>query len=703
MTSYDRVLKAREWLSFCNVMTSNFEEYVRREIYFIESLDFYMMDMNESILFRYDSIGSIAINGGESSYLWSVVQILFSIISRNTLYIIDPNYEESLVYKRYQDFIDTNQTAMFCHDKNFVPQQVTIFHYNDGIIIDGDNSILLRSIEPSLSRVLQLKTKGLEYLQQKYNINYLGDEFDFLPSNQRDQFVQSRLQYLLKMISQQTNSYHSQYLSRTSFGTFDLNDIPIINGTKLSSLVPPYGSGIMSSDLHYGYSFGSGGTTGNMKFVYREFWEDDDNARYIAKGLYASGLRKTDIVINCLSGGFWGGLHVFSLALRIIGCAIVPLGSNFTKEEVVTFIRKLKPTALLAIPSYLVSIVEYIESCQNAIADIVPSRDGDIGDGMSNVCIGTASVSEPSVCVNKIITGGEILHDTVIDKFKKVFHAQQILSTGFTSNETGAIAFQCQHMQGTRRYHMHENMQHVSVESFVDNFSEEGSQSCSKRGADAVGEVHKKRTGKFVMTNLNRLVMPVIRYEIGDYGEMYSECDDAQACPCGRKLRVLQLFGRCDDRIRVGGEDVDMHALSQILGRYAEFVSLTFSVVVDKSASTLRDILIINVEKSVLYEQSSDKSKIHHNYIQSTTPEWNDEEEFKTRLLCDLFVNTHLNWELTFYQQQVIAQMHMINQCAKSQTGVYIECPEVIIFPTGKIPRNLRTGKVTLITDKRIK
>mmetsp|Transcript_33579 Transcript_33579/g.62654 ORF Transcript_33579/g.62654 Transcript_33579/m.62654 type:complete len:139 (-) Transcript_33579:17-433(-) len=97
-----------------------------------------------------------------------------------------------------------------------------------------------------------------------------------------------------------------------------------------------------------------------MKFVYRSEWEDQENARYLGKGLYAAGIRRSDVVVNFLSAGFWGGMHVFNLALSYTGCAVVPLGPTFSSEDVVTFLRQLRPTALLGMPSTIMTLADHV-------------------------------------------------------------------------------------------------------------------------------------------------------------------------------------------------------------------------------------------------------------------------------------------------------------------------------------------------------
>jgi len=120
---------------------------------------------------------------------------------------------------------------------------------------------------------------------------------------------------------------------------------------------------------------------------------DQENARYLGKGLYAAGIRRSDVVVNFLSAGFWGGMHVFNLALSYTGeykastspasasyamlpiiqypafshshshstgCAVVPLGPTFSSEDVVTFLRQLRPTALLGMPSTIMTLADHV-------------------------------------------------------------------------------------------------------------------------------------------------------------------------------------------------------------------------------------------------------------------------------------------------------------------------------------------------------
>jgi phenylacetate-CoA ligase len=95
----------------------------------------------------------------------------------------------------------------------------------------------------------------------------------------------------------------------------------------------------------------------------------------------------------------------------------------------------------------------------------------------------------------------------------------------YACSEAGDIAWQC--TQGTD-YHI--NADNIVVEIVKDG----------RRVKD--GQV-----GEVVITNLNRLAMPIIRYKNGDLARLASQ---PQPCPCGCKLPAMaEIVGRMSDDI----------------------------------------------------------------------------------------------------------------------------------------------------------
>ncbi len=120
-----------------------------------------------------------------------------------------------------------------------------------------------------------------------------------------------------------------------------------------------------------------------------------------------------------------------------------------------------------------------------------------------------------------VITTSEVLTDQDRELLTRIFRARVFNEYG--CGELGTVAHECE--QG--RLHLsEENM-------FVEVF--DGDIPAPRGGA-----------GELVVTELNNLATPLIRYRTGDFGIVAST-----PCPCGRTLRVLdEIHGRAYDFIR---------------------------------------------------------------------------------------------------------------------------------------------------------
>jgi phenylacetate-CoA ligase len=129
--------------------------------------------------------------------------------------------------------------------------------------------------------------------------------------------------------------------------------------------------------------------------------------------------------------------------------------------------------------------------------------------------------------LRRIMTGSEVLDDSLRTRARAVLGVE--ISDSYGSTE-GFIAWQCP----TGSYHI--NAEHVLVE-IVDE---------ENRPA-ASGQM-----GRVLITTLENRLMPLIRYEIGDY----AVASDA-SCGCGRTLPVLgKVVGRGVNLFRLPGERI---------------------------------------------------------------------------------------------------------------------------------------------------
>ena len=118
--------------------------------------------------------------------------------------------------------------------------------------------------------------------------------------------------------------------------------------------------------------------------------------------------------------------------------------------------------------------------------------------------------------LRQVRTLGEMLSPEVRDACREAWGVEVV--DVYSANEVGYVALQC---PSGSRYH-------VQSESVLVEVVDEGGRPCS------VGE-----TGRLVVTDLQNLGTPLVRYEIGDYAEV------GAACECGRGLPVLaRIAGR---------------------------------------------------------------------------------------------------------------------------------------------------------------
>jgi phenylacetate-CoA ligase len=154
-------------------------------------------------------------------------------------------------------------------------------------------------------------------------------------------------------------------------------------------------------------------------------------------------------------------------------------------RQFVTRLRKFKPKYFYGYPSLLYKFSQWLSDNQMAMNDLNLSA---------------------------IICTGEVLYDFQRKGIESTFQCKVVNEYGTT--ETGIIAFECQ--DGN----LHINSDHVYLESVMsENFTD---------------------TGSLVVTELNNYYNPLIRYKLGDLGNISED-----SCKCGIGFPILKnLTGR---------------------------------------------------------------------------------------------------------------------------------------------------------------
>ncbi|MFZ4522885.1 MAG: phenylacetate--CoA ligase family protein [Bacteroidales bacterium] len=212
---------------------------------------------------------------------------------------------------------------------------------------------------------------------------------------------------------------------------------------------------------------------------------------------------------------FMAGLAYF-LGIRMLGASVVRVGNGIPELQWDTILR-IKPNAIIAVPSFILKIIEYAE--QHGI-DYASSSI------LSAICIG-----EP-------LRNSDMSLNTLGRKIKEKWDLK--LFSTYASTEMGTTFTECEHGIGG-----HHHPELIIVE-FLDNNN-------LPVGEGELGEV--------TVTTLGVEGMPLLRFKTGDICYHYTT-----TCACGRNtMRLGPLVGRKNQMIKYKGTTLFPPALYDIL------------------------------------------------------------------------------------------------------------------------------------------
>uniref|UniRef100_Q07JQ3 long-chain-fatty-acyl-CoA reductase n=1 Tax=Rhodopseudomonas palustris (strain BisA53) TaxID=316055 RepID=Q07JQ3_RHOP5 len=433
-----------------------------------------------------------------------------------------------------------------------------------------------------------------------------ADAFDYLPDVERDAAVLAQVRSLITDIRPRSPFYAQRLAGFELKSLADLARLPVLTGDELKSHMPPAGHGFVTDETAGGFVFASGGTSGAPKVAYRTAEEHHYNATRMGKGLLLAGFGPGDVVANLMfAGNMWASFISLNMALEHTGARFLPLAGNMDLEFVLFALKHFRANSIISIPTVLLSIARMVEERKI--------------EGLT---------------IKKAATGGEHLFPGARAYLSRVLGVEHFASAGYAANDSGAIGYQCAHCGGSI-HHVHEDLHYVEI---VD--------------PDTLEPVPPGEVGKIVATNLNRRLMPMVRYDIGDLGRWIEG-----PCGCGRTTRRFELMGRSDDVLNFGaaklGPDVVAEALKEVPGLSPVFQMIArFDGVADQ--------LLVRVEREASASDDAALGERLADYLRHST------KELKT-----------------FLERKLIG-------------GISVE----VVAP-GDLPRNPRTGKVRLVIEER--
>lgn len=233
--------------------------------------------------------------------------------------------------------------------------------------------------------------------------------------------------------------------------------------------------------------------------------------------LSCAGGTKQDVyqLMTTLDRRFMAGLAYF-MGIRRMGAGVVRVGNGMPEFQWDT-IQRLKPTIAIAVPSFIVKLLEFAE--HNGI-------------DYKNCSI------KKIVCIGEAIRNEDLTLNTLGKRIADQWDVQ--LFSTYASTEMGAAFTECEHGAGG-----HHHPELLIVELLDDHDQ----------------PVKPGEAGELTVTTLGVEGMPLLRFKTGDLCYLYNE-----PCKCGRStMRVSPIVGRKQHMIKFKGTTLYPPSLYDIL------------------------------------------------------------------------------------------------------------------------------------------
>ncbi|MCK5310852.1 MAG: phenylacetate--CoA ligase family protein [Desulfobacteraceae bacterium] len=344
----------------------------------------------------------------------------------------------------------------------------------------------------------------------------------------------------------------------------DIRKIPKVEKSMMQTIQNkdpfPYGDALCVPLEEVSIFRQTSGTTGQP--VYQpDTWQDwewwSECWAYI---LWSQGYRPKDRVFipfgYNIFVAFWAGHY----AAEKLGCEVVPGGVLDTQARLLK-IQELSATAMMATPTYILRM-----------ADVAKNKLG---------------IDPSKLSIDKITCAGEpgAGIPSTKKRMQNAFGAKVYDHSGAT--EIGAWSFECSDQPNGM--HVNEAMFLVEIEDIE-----------TGKIIDEPG-----KSGKMIVTALDRIAQPCIRFDSKDVIEW-----DSETCSCGRTFRLIKggVQGRADDITKVKGVLLSPAAIEEVV-RSIDGLGDEFEIIVDKQGDIDRIKLKVELMPDASKEQLEEKLK----------------------------------------------------------------------------------------------
>ncbi len=310
-------------------------------------------------------------------------------------------------------------------------------------------------------------------------------------------------------------------------------------------------------DLRDGYPYGfltvarddivrlhtSSGTTGQATVIFHTAHDIHDWANLMARCMYMTGVRKSDVFQNMTGYGMFTGGLGFHYGAELLGVLTLPAGSGNSQRQV-HFMQDFNTTVIHVIPSYALHLLSIFEEL-----GIDPNQD---------------------LHLRIAFLGAEPHSDHTRRRVEEALGVKAFNSYGLSEMYGPGVAFECPEQEGM----------HIWEDAFL----------VEVLNPETLKPVADGEEGELVLTSLTREAMPLIRYRTRDLTRILPG-----PCSCGRThKRLARIKGRTDDMFIVKGVNVFPMQIETVLMSIPE-VGTNYQIVL----STEDEIDVMDVEVEV--------------------------------------------------------------------------------------------------------
>ncbi len=308
-------------------------------------------------------------------------------------------------------------------------------------------------------------------------------------------------------------------------------------------------------DLRNGYPYGfltvpktdvvrlhsSSGTTGQATVIFHTAADIRDWANLMARCMYMTGARNSDVFQNMTGYGMFTGGLGFHYGAELLGMLTVPAGSGNSKRQI-HYMKDFQTTVLHIIPSYALHMISVFEE---------------------------EKVNPRDLHLRIAFLGAEPHTEHTRKRVEEAFGVKAFNSYGLSEMYGPGVAFECPEQHGM---HIWEDSYFVEVIN-----------------PNTLEPVADGEEGELVLTTLTREAMPLIRYRTRDLTSITSE-----PCPCGRThRRIARIKGRSDDMLIIKGVNVFPMQVEAVLMSIPE-VGTNYQIELDTADDI--DMMTVSVE-----------------------------------------------------------------------------------------------------------